>query len=369
MRNIKIINVRTISRPALLLIMVWCILVFSAYHLVPITNSDLFRYYQWAVEYSLQDFGSVVHSVSMEPLPLSLLWIAGKLNLLGIIPALTIAIVYGIALYIVNDIIKRLNSSFGDFVVYTLFILALFPFSAIASNFRNVVAFSVFALAAYRDLVQNKKNILTGLLYIIPCGIHITALLLLGLRAVLGLYKRMRVISAMLVLLVPNILKLLYMHIDRFSFIPMIGKVILKAYNYFYNFDNLEWVEKVKHSGYEQSRKLIFFFAFLIMLLITYYVSHRNKQLKSRKLYENIIAYVEMVLLLSLTSSQIIVPTYFRFSLIAIMLFSVVFFLASSNFRRRKGILLLFYAGYFNFIIYGFASQLYQFYNEYRFIW
>lgn len=361
----NVVKKRIVDKSIIIMLGVWLLLIIVAYHLKPIIDNDLSRYYTWSLEYAQHDYISFIKHTELESkLSNSFLWLVGRTGKIGLIPAVTVAIVYGIAFWIIYDAKKVFHISQKYFYIYWAFVFLLFPYTAIASNVRNVIAFSIISLAVYFDFVKKRKKIIVIPLYIIPCSIHISSLLFIVLRLAIPIYKKLRSLGLFIALMLPLFIKLLYQNINHIKLFSLGKRFIQKAYNYYFNFGNKEWVDKVSASGYEQSRKLIFFLLFLVLLLITYYTFNLVK--RKHMPYINLLAYMEMVLLVSIMTMYIVVPTYFRFSIVVLILFSIPFFIMHEIGFPKRGIMVLFYAGYLNLIMYGLISQIYQFYFDFR---
>ena len=342
------------------------LLVIVAFSMHPITDGDLSRYYAWSLDYAKQPPSLLFANTEYDQkFIIMLFWVAGKTGLLALIPTMSILTVYAIAFWIICDSAKTLNIKNSILVQYVILAVALLQFDAIASNVRNVMAFAIVTLAAYRDLFKKKRNAITLLLYLLPCGLHLTAVVFILVRISLPLYKRFRLLSIATILSAPLIISKLFLVRFLFVKIPFLYALIDKAYRYFFIFYDTEWIEKVKNSGFESSKKLIFFLIFIVLLSLS--VTTYHKVQKWNQEYMDLFAYTEISILLTLVSMYIPVPTYFRFSIVTLMLFSIIFFYVIQHTHKKGGMILLIYAGYINITIYGFLAQVYHFYFNFRF--
>lgn len=361
----KIKRKTTVDPLFVALIIILGFLAIIAYRLRPIVENDLFRYYAWSQDFAQNTYIDFIKGTRLDSqISFSLFWLAGKTGALGLIPMITVIIVYGIVFGVIYDAGKTLKISNKIILQYCLFAIALLQFGPIASNVRNVTAFAIVICAAYRDLFKKKKDALTLFLYLIPCGIHIAAAIFILARVALPIYKRFRFLGIFAMLFAPIFVVQLYQVRYVFSRITYLVRLIEKAYYYFFSFGNLEWLEMVKNSGFEQIKKLFFCLVTLLCFFLTCYVSKCVR--KKSNLQYNISLYTEITLALTLMSMYIPVPTYFRFSIPMIILFSLPFFLLQKYSSERYGVKIFLYIGYFDIVIMGIVTQIYQFYFNFR---
>ena len=87
-------------------------------------------------------------------------WFFSHLGVYELMPAFSAATVLGIGTYIAGDSAKRTNNLKFLWLII-LFLLLITPIFNLASNVRNVLAFSLITLGTYRDLVQHKRGVMT----------------------------------------------------------------------------------------------------------------------------------------------------------------------------------------------------------------
>lgn len=369
MKTIKILNLKLkkiilVDYIAASQVILLALFVLITFNLKPIVENDLYRYFEMANDYSGKQFITVMKETTLDfKVAAALFWFSGKINCLGLIPATTVFIVYGITFWIINDAGKTLEIK-SEILHYLLLSLALMQFDVIASNVRNVTAFAVSALAAYRDLFKNKKNVITVILYLLPCGLHITAVIFLLARILLPIYKKFHLLCISFVILTPTLIKTLFFYNYIFEKIPFVRETIKKAHYYFFAFGETEWAGMVKDSGFEQIRKAVFFIVIIIFFLLTIFVLKKIKSVMPQ--YINIVLYTEISVLLTIVSMYIPVPTYFRFSVVMFSLCSSTFFLAIKYRIQKHGLIPILYAVYICLVLYGLAAQVYHFYFNFR---
>lgn len=107
----------------------------------------------------------------------------------SLLPALIGFVFYFIILYIIFDYANSKNISTSSLVFATLFALLVIPMIDVLSGIRNAFAFSVVALALYRDLVKKNLNVFTYLLYLGALFSHSSIIVLLIFRFIVPFYK------------------------------------------------------------------------------------------------------------------------------------------------------------------------------------
>ena len=156
------------SRWRLFFPMLVYVLFVGAYCYIPGTNSnvDLVRYFpevELYGEMSLSEAFSYADDVLYARD--FLFWLCGHLHATHLVPAITTAAVYGVAGYISCDSAERCDAKryIGGILLFQLMML---PYISIINNIRNVSGFSLIILAAYLDIVKQKKTIWVWLCYL-----------------------------------------------------------------------------------------------------------------------------------------------------------------------------------------------------------
>ncbi len=165
-----------------------------SYWINPKINIDLVRYLEDVVPYmnmSFSDFWRYATTSTILPGKHVLFYLAGITGDAHVLPFISTSIAYSIIYYVSFDYAYRLDLSNSQKSRLVLYLLAFVPFLNISSNVRNIVAFSIFLLAVYRDIVEGKKrNLITWLLYILPITIHIAAIMLVAMRLIIPVIKK-----------------------------------------------------------------------------------------------------------------------------------------------------------------------------------
>ena len=117
------------------------------------------------------------------------MWIISKVHIKELLPFSTGIIVYGILIYILNDIDRKRHFSKSVYALGYIVIVLLMDFVDI-SGIRNITAATIFALSLYLEFVNKKKKTICFALYIL-CGlIHSVAWLYLAIRIAVMFYNR-----------------------------------------------------------------------------------------------------------------------------------------------------------------------------------
>lgn len=302
-----------------------------AYAYEPIHENDLTRYLTFALESSnydfLETFEYFINQYPQDmgvPVYVFVQWICGKLGCVHLIPMFSLMIVYGVSFYISSDLAARFQVK--KLTIYVILLqISLLPFLSIAGNVRNICAFALVILAVYRDSVMNKKNITTILLYILPVFIHTAALILIGIRMLIGFNTRYQIFVFGGVVFLPQVVNFLF---DAKSFFALLGPVgdtinlvILKIYLYLNDVDS-EWAQAVINSRFQTANKFVLCsLAVLICILIYFYI---NKIVQ--KPLKRFLNYEFFLCALTISTLWFAAPHYWRFACTFCIAIAIVFF-------------------------------------------
>ncbi len=307
------------------------VLMLLAYSFVPTPNADLSRYYSAVEKAGTHSFLEAVFGTKnglYDGLYIinAVFWIVAKTGCKGLLPALSVAVVYGVSFYVTCDCAERYEKT--DWIRWLLAIqFLLLPFYNIINNIRNVIAFALVALAMYRELIQNKKNVVTYLLYLVPCFIHVFALTAILIRILSGVVKKTRLISTFLVIAGSSAIEFLYSNISAFSSIHIVYNIISKAHYYLSpEYGETEWAirtttEIFYRAGFYANIfygiGLVFFLAIALKHL---YDSNRLK--KDEKIIVNWEYWVGILIISSIPFSA---TYYWRYATLATICIGLVF--------------------------------------------
>lgn len=298
---------------------------------------DLTRYFQQLSNYSVLSWSSFVELVLKRNILVVqelLFYIIAKTNNFHLLPAIVIFVVYYITLYMITDYAKRnsINSKMMmKVIVFTIFVL---PFPSLVSNVRNVLAFSIFILGIYREFQQNKKNLITYLLYILPVFIHISTLALLILRILLKVYsikKSRRYIISFTIIGSTYLIGTMDSLIDILPFSNRILSSFIKKANFYVSNTSTDYAIYLQSSLLPKLQK-IYFVGVVIFLFILLYLINKSIGLNkdsSDKLSNGdakILSFYSLICLTVIGTSPIVLTVYFRFTIPVIMLSFLLLF-------------------------------------------
>lgn len=240
--------------------------------------------------------------------------LVSKLENPQMLPAISVFIFYFILFYVFLDYKIKMNVSNKNFIIYILFSLGAISFPVIVNGIRWPIACMVFFLAFYREIVQNKKNVFTLLLYIIPIFMHFSMLVFVVLRlAVFIRNKKIAVIVTIFSGLIPNIFNLLSQILPLGS-----SNVIIGQFVYFINRGNMYfqwkdtdsgWAEIVSKSSYYKVESLYYIAITIMFFFIVYLHAKSEKNQEFSK--DNV--FVFYLIIITVTTFPMAGHTYIRF--------------------------------------------------------
>lgn len=253
------------------IIMLYLALFFLVgYSIEPNYENDLIRYFYMLEESRFRDFSeSLTWMDDGLFIKNFVFWFIGCFFDNHLLPAFSTCIVYGVGFFL---IVKSVNRDAKLLRITVLMQFCFFPLLEIVSNVRNVSAFAIFALALYREFFLHKKNILTYVLYILPCFIHVTGILMLIFRGiVLVLNKRLYIIWG-ISFIVPTLAVLVYesgiWKIGNSDINNLLMYAITKTYTV--SMSNSEYALTMQQSGYEISTAIIMSVVSIILMLLIF---------------------------------------------------------------------------------------------------
>lgn len=250
-------------------------------------------------------------------------WIISQLEMPHLLAAITTSIVYGINTYITCDYASRYGYEKKIWIVLMLQILIL-PFFSIVNNLRNITAFALIVLGAYREFCKNKLDVITILLYIVPCFIHKTGIVLVAIRLLVILFKKIMSLALILVVALPTMIEIAYSNIGYITIGGNIGLVlrilVRSARNYLLG--GSAYGEKVQNSFVQNAiRYVVMMLLIIIMSLVFNYV---KKAIDSKEKEFSIFCF--LIAIISLACNVFDTPAYWRFSIGTIISCSPIVF-------------------------------------------
>ena len=236
-------------------------------------------------------------------------------------------IIYGIIFYVLFDMVKR---SSREFKVYEIFLLGVVsigiitPYSIIG-NVRCILAYSIISLAVYREFIQKKKNLLTYLLYIIPIGLHSSAVIIIVIRIISNLFKSLNKLALAIALMLPTIID--FMHANVRVGFGVIGQILNNAINkayYYLHWTEGGWASKVESSISNMFSRTV---GTVFLILIIYFVLFSNKKKSDKNLMvkDPMINYLLFVAIVALGTLSIKTGAFWRFEAIVVLFSPVIF--------------------------------------------
>lgn len=300
-----------------------------SYSYIPPYEMDLTRYFDMVRDIakaenfmdviSYQDDGLIVRNI--------VFWIIGKTEDVYLLPAISNSIVYGIAGYITCDTASEYNVQ-KQIPIYLLFQLSLMPFFSIISNVRNVCAFSLIILASYLDIIKEKRSMGVLLLYILPCFIHTSGIIVLLFRVVSKIAMRFKSAFIYIAVALPMIINLLYNIITGLSIGGSIGRVlntiVVKGRNYS-NFDDRglsTYEQNLLVSSYAKVQRLYMMGFAVLMIIIILIIAKKFLNLSSKREVFN--AFLFLICIMTIACWIFVAPHYWRFYTAAVIMCSSV---------------------------------------------
>lgn len=264
------------------------------------------------------------------------------------------SIVYGIVFYVLNDILSRSSENFGigTMVKFAVIVVGIVPFFNIIANVRCVTAYVVILFAAYREFIQNKKNALTYLLYILPVGMHVSAIIVLLLRLIQTLSKRLGRGIIVIAVFLPALIDFFYEYSGLLGgnlIGELLSNAIARAYGYLYWTDTGFAAEVQDNLTNKLTRVYGTFFIGMVIFLLAIAKRKSIHVLHYDIFKEPMIAYLYTLGACTLGCLHIVTGAFWRFEA-AFVLFSPVIFVALLKLKNRminRGINLIAVSGAF----------------------
>lgn len=302
---------------------------FISYFIEPSPDIDLGRYFEkldMLREFSLRNFFSYYDTRSLLDLSNWYFFALSKLGNNHITPFITMAIVYYILFFIILDNAKRIDMSKKSILIQIVFILCIFPYPGVVSNTRNILAFSLFIMAFYRDVILKKRGFSTYALYLIGTLLHMSTALLILFRILIEFFydgKRKTLFIVLCSALVGCSYVVLFFNFIS-NYLPNLGPVSFfldKAYFYVTGFGNNDPYTVYLRGSLFMKLQRIFFISINFYFLYLLRLKHKMKDYDLTRIE----TFFLMICLLVIGTAPILLPVYWRFSLITIMLSGTVF--------------------------------------------
>lgn len=290
---------------------------------------DLERYHQQLMVMETVDFSTIIQ-FDFEYLYVAdaLLYFVSQTENMQILNYLIGFIVYGLVFYVLFDLLKRssIDFSIGTIIKMIVIIIGIVPFFNIIANVRCITAYIIILFAAYRDLIQDKKNILTYLLYVIPIGLHVSAIIVLLLRFIQIIAKKLGRGIIVIAVFIPLLIDFLYQYsgmLEGNLIGSLLSNAIGKAYTYLYWTDG-GFATEIQDNLTNKLTRIygVFFIGTIVFSLLI--AKSKSIQVLHHDIFEEpMIAYLYVLSACTLGCLYIVTGAFWRFEA-AIVLFSPV---------------------------------------------
>ena len=340
-------------------------LALLASRLTPVVRTDLFRYNQKMMEFAELSYKDLMQQTRLNDLLINqMFWAFGKLGWRPLLPAVSAFALYSVMLQIYGGVLKRTEASKHLKFILLMFTMSIVSFYYSTEVIRNMLAFTLSIYGVFRDLYQKKRNVWTFLLYILPCMIHMSAIVFLILRVSVWLFRSLHPLFLAGIFVSPLMLYEAYHITKDLEFgnplLSLFRQCIDSAYWYYYEFD-YGWALAVRKSGFMNVQRF-FFFVLLAGILFELFVYHRRFG-KENPEHIKLLLFLEGFGALTLITFHIMDAIYLRlyyiwFLILPAILLPVIKMASEKRFfRYYNGVLL------YAFIPIGIVFQLYRMYG------
>lgn len=306
--------------------------------------NDLSRYYDAIISFKNSSLYEIIQ-IDKEKLYIQdiLYYLVSRTGNEHIIAFLTGFIVYSISNYVMFDTIERSKRKFktSEIVMLSIISVGIVSPYLILCNVRCIMAYSIVCFAIYRDLVQEKKNLITLLLYIIPIGLHSSAIIIIFIRIISGIFKSINTLALLISIFLPTIINFAHSSFQNIGF-GAIGKliknVINKAYYYLYWTEG-GWASKVGQffsNKFNRITGCIFLVIIIFILLV-----HNKRRIKNKPLDNKMIRFLYFSAIFALGCLSIKTGAFWRFESIPVLFCPIILVNLIENKESEKRILIL----------------------------
>lgn len=319
---------------------IFCIayaLAIFAYCYQPTTDSDLVRYGEIIAQVKNMTFSEAVNSKLYGEgnlyVFMAACWFFGKIGFPNLLQAVSIFVVYFIAGYINYRVATDNDVSYKKSFATLIFLILNSSFYSLTNNVRNVLAFVIIFYAVFRDIYLKKRDVLTIVLYITPCFMHASAILLVMFRLIVSITGKIKWLLLVLIIIMKTLVEYLstiFSSLGKSNIVlSLIGNMLSKGNRYYNNYDSA-WAMTAYNSGSMRLMKMI---VVLECVVITVFIFRRTFLYKSGVGQENVaiksterlklIDYLFLVDIMGFACVPMHMPEYWRF-LVVIILFNGV---------------------------------------------
>lgn len=170
------LNIRSIK---ILLLSIFLSLTAMTVLIIPETNMDLYRYYNFIELYREYGWNYFILSLGMDIQWLFIIemFFISKTNFNAIAPIIACIVVFSIFYYIFFDYIKDKTKLSRSFIMPLGLFFAWLPYFQIIDNLRSPMAMAICAMAVYQEFYKHKSK-RVWFLYLIAFFIHMQSLII-----------------------------------------------------------------------------------------------------------------------------------------------------------------------------------------------
>lgn len=290
-----------------------------------------------------------------------LFWLFGHLGIPHMVPALTTAMVYGVAFYITGDTAERYRAQ--KHIPKIIFLqLAMLPYINLINNVRNVFSFSLIILAAYMDIVKEKRSLGVLLCYVFGCLMHLSAVIFIVFRLLCRPMKRLFTVVLVFPFAFSSVIMLLYNNIGMINVGGSLGSsiklAIMKLYWYMTDTSS-DYAMQSLNSITVRIDRLIMAVGMILGLVLVCYALHKKDSLL-RKNDVNMMTFVGLTASLTLASNAFAMPNFWRFAAAFYVMAGVLLLPFISQKSHVNPLLQISIWGYIGLGALSFAMQCYK---------
>lgn len=313
-----------------------------AYCYEPTVDSDLVRYREIMAQIQNKSFFDAVNSGIYGEgnlyVFMALCWLLGNIGQPNFLQAISVFFVMLIAGYINYKIATDNAISYKESFATLIFIILNASFYNLTNSVRNILAFIIIFYAVFRDVYLKKKDVITIILYVAPCFMHASAILLVMFRFVISITSKIKWGLLVLIIMMKTIVGYLASFFSTIGgsniVLKLVENMLIKGNRYYNNY-NSAWAITASSSG---SMRLMKILLVLECIIITAFIFKRSSMSKSgvalsdfsSKLYERmkLIDYLFLVDVMGFACVPMHMPEYWRF-LVVVILFNGVILLGN----------------------------------------
>ena len=278
--------------------------------------------------WSLSDVYNMVYFNSKTKLYVidTLIYLASKSGNPYLLPWMIGLIDYYLIFYMFLDFRNRShNTCWWQLCGLCMMLLGIATPLNVISNTRCVSAYILISFAAYRELVQRKKNVVTLILYILPLWLHTSAIIFIGIRLMMYLARYLGSFTIVLSLFASNLITWLHQFVSQVGHSNLIISMVVNAINqaYFY----LTGPDAQTNAMYANDFNNIFTrvtgAAFIIMLIVIIFLQgHIHRENNYR--HESIVEYILMASAFALGTLSIQLGVFWRYEAVIVFLSPII---------------------------------------------